>query len=54
MIIKKNYVVMVVERDFDEVLCIFIVDLYYRFLIEIYILGLVVILCYIMKKKWLS
>lgn len=45
---------MAAERDFDEVLCILIVDLYYRFLIEIYILGLVVTSCHIMKKKWLS
>lgn len=43
---------MAAERDFYEVLiCIPIVDLYYRFLIEIYILGLVVTSCHIMKKK---
>lgn len=42
---------MAAERDFDEVLCIFTVDLYYRFLIEIYILGLVVTSCHIIKKK---
>lgn len=54
MIIKKNHVVTAAERDFDEVQCIVIVDLYYRFLIEIYILGLVVTSCHIMKKKWLS
>lgn len=45
---------MAAERDFDEVLCILIVELYYRFLIEIYILGLVVTSCHIMKKIWLS
>lgn len=49
--IIKNHVVMAAERDFDEVQCIVIVDLYYRFLIEIYILGLVVTSCHIMKKK---
>lgn len=44
---------MAAERDFDEVLCILIVDLYYRFLIEIdiLVLGLVVTSCHIIKKN---